>query len=96
MSKVGQRQATIIKFIQDHSEDSVKLKEIVDKFEHWYYYNGRHHIQEIMSRMVRSGKLVRPKRGSYSIPEVQPAGVNTNEVVDPNQTNIFEVLNDGK
>lgn len=46
--------------------------------------------------MVKAGKLVKPKRGYYAIPEVQPAGVNPNDVVDPNQTNIFDILNDGK
>jgi hypothetical protein len=90
MTRISDRQRQIIDFIRDHENDSVKLIEIVEKFKHWYYHNGRHHISEIMYRMVKSQKLTKPKRGYYAISVVSPIGVNTAEPVDPAQISIFD------
>lgn len=56
------RQA-ILAYAHEHGEISTaKANELFAKF---YYYNGRKHVQDCLSRLVNSGELYRYERGLY-------------------------------
>ena len=44
-------------------------KEVNENFADMYYCNGAFHLGEILSRAVKSGKLVRISRGIYKLPD---------------------------
>ena len=90
MSKITDRQREIIKFIRTKPDNTAKLIEIVEKFQHWYYCNGRKYVSEIMFRMVKSGKMIKPKRGHYQINDKSVTLYNNNEIIDENQLNMFK------
>lgn len=87
MSKITERQRHIINFIRNHEDESVKLNDIVNEFKGWYYHNGRKHVSDIVFRMLKSGKLVKPKHGYYKLND-NPSKPFKGET-DPNQTNLF-------
>lgn len=82
MTQITDRQREIIKFIRNHDNVEVKLNDIVKQFEGWYYCNGRKHVSDIVFRMLKSGKLLKPRHGYYKL--------NDNPL-DPNQMNIFDL-----
>lgn len=90
MTQITERQRQIIKFIREHSNDEVKMKEILDKFEHWYYANGRKHVSDIVFRMLKSKKLLKPRHGYYKLNDKPIWTTPNDEPVDPNQVNMFE------
>ena len=90
MSQITERQRQIIKFIREHENDEVKLSEIIEKFNHWYYHNSRKHISDIMYRMVKSKKLIKPKRGYYKLNDEPVWTTPEDKEVDPDQLNMFE------
>lgn len=90
MTQITDRQRQIMKFIREHNGEAVKLSEIIEKFKHWYYCNARKHISDIMYRMIKSGKLVKPDRGYYKINEEPIWTDGKDNPVDPNQVNMFE------
>lgn len=54
----------------DHArqhDGKITTEEANDLLAHFYYHNHAHYISEILSRLVRSGKLVREKRGHYKL-----------------------------
>ena len=90
MTLITDRQREIIKFIREHPNDEVKLNEIVKKFQHWYYCNGRKHVSDIVFRMLKSGKLLKPKHGYYKLNENPVFFKPDDTPIDPDQINIFD------
>lgn len=89
MSLISHRQGEIFKFIKENEPNPVKLNQIVKKFEHWYYSNGRKHVSDIVFRMFSSGKLNKPKTGHYLINYKYKGSKINNDVVDKDQLNLF-------
>jgi len=61
------------------------LEEIYQNVPFGYYHNGHKHLGEILSRMVKSGKIARVKKGVYRY-------VNATEfmkMLDRKQINLF-------
>lgn len=82
MKKATEKQLAIIRFISAKKEAQTK-QQILDEFGHWYYYNASKHIGDVLSRMVTSGFLHRPKRGVYDI------GGSKKETIDSDQLSLF-------
>lgn len=56
----------VIQYLKDHGVTS--KSELYSSCCGNYYYNGSKHFGEILSRMVISGVIERPKHGYYSLP----------------------------
>ena len=56
-------QSKILKYMI--RKDHVTTKELVEQFGGAYYYNGRKHVSDMISRMVSNGAMVRIKRSVY-------------------------------
>ena len=90
MSLISDRQKIIFKFIKDNEPNDTKLNDIVKSFGCWYYCNGRKHISDIVFRMFKSGKLLKPRRGYYSINyNYKGHSINKDEVAE-NQIDMFK------
>jgi hypothetical protein len=61
MSK--QTRQAILNHVHEHGEISTATANSL--FAKFYYYNGRKHVQDCLSRLVNSGELYRPERGLY-------------------------------
>lgn len=46
--------------------DTAKKKDIYDNVKFSYYHNWEKHLGDVLSRMVKSGKIIRVKTGVYS------------------------------
>lgn len=91
MSLISDRQKKIFEFIKSNEPEATKLNEIVLKFDFWYYCNGRKHVSDIVFRMFKSGKLLKPKNGYYSVNyKYNGSRINKDEVSE-NQLNIFDL-----
>ena len=59
--------------------DGITTEEANNLLAHFYYHNHQHYVSEILGRMVRSGELIREKRGHYKL----------KSNIKPNQLNLF-------
>lgn len=90
MGRITDRQRAIIEFIRTRPDNTVKLVEVVEQFGHWYYCNGRKHVSDIMFRMFKAGKLLKPKHGHYKLNDKPLNLYNKQEIIDENQINMFK------
>lgn len=72
----------ILQFIYQNGGTATK-SDIVEKFGQRYYCNGSKHLGDMLSRMVKSKKLHRIKRGVFSISKPH------NELIN-NQIDLFQ------
>lgn len=77
--KLTFKQKILLSLIKENGEMS--KSQIVDHCSDWYYANGDKHIGDVLSRMVSSNLIHRPKNGVYKagpdpkkavIPKVDP------------------------
>lgn len=47
--------------------DQITKKECVEKYKGWYYANAQKYVGEALSRLVKSGKLIRVKPGVFAL-----------------------------
>jgi len=66
MAKMGNKQIVLFRTIQELGGTATK-GQIVEAHRSKYFCNASHHIGAVLSRMVNSGFLIRPRRGVYSI-----------------------------
>lgn len=59
------KQKAIIQFIALRGGEA-KKSEIVEAYKHWYYHNSAKYIGEILSRLVKSKKIRRLRKGVYA------------------------------
>lgn len=57
----------ILAYMRGCPDHTATKKELVAKFGGVYYCNGDKHLGAVLSRMVRSGHLVRIKPGVYKV-----------------------------
>ena len=62
-----------------HQHGKITTEEANNLLAHFYYHNHQHYVSEILGRMVRSGELIREKRGHYKL----------KSNIKPNQLNLF-------
>jgi len=55
---------SIMRFVIE-GDGTISTKEAVDLCGGNYFYNGRKHVQESLTRLVNSGDLIRVRRGFY-------------------------------
>lgn len=57
------------KLIQAAKENggNITTSQAVELLQHHYYHNARKYVGEILSRLVKSGKLKRVKPGAYEL-----------------------------
>lgn len=84
---ITERQVQIIKYLREQPNETAKRADLVEKFKHWYYCNGEKHISDILHRMVKSGKLSKPKHGYYKL-DFTGTKIKL-EDIDPNQLNLL-------
>ena len=60
-------------------DGKITTEEANNLLAHFYYCNHQHYVSEILGRMVRSGELIREKRGHYKL----------KSNIKPNQLNLF-------
>ena len=58
------QQSQILKDAQERG-GTITKKEIVEMYEHLYFCNAEKHLGDILSRMVKSGLLIREKPGVF-------------------------------
>lgn len=58
----------ILIFLKDGEKTK---KEIVAEFGNSYFYGADKHIGKVLSRGIKSNKIIRVKRGVYSLPPIQ-------------------------
>lgn len=54
----------------DHArqhDGKITTEEANNLLAHFYYHNHQHYVSEILSRLVKSGELIREKRGHYKL-----------------------------
>lgn len=81
------QQSQILKDAQERG-GTITKKEIVEMYGRCYYHNGAKHLGDILSRMVKSGLLIREKPGIFKVgkgKKNKPAAIWQNE----NQTKLF-------
>lgn len=54
-----------------------------------FYINTEKHVGDILSRMVKSGMLIRVKLGVYKLSTGQKLAKNQTEIFNPNQTKLL-------
>ena len=64
MARIGHRQKEILDLIPAHDGATITKTQVVDELDN-YFYGGPNHLQAVLARMVKSGLLVRVKRGVY-------------------------------
>ena len=64
--KLGHNQLRILRFIAEQSGD-VQFSEIVARFETQYYCNAAHYVGQSLASMVRSGAILRTRKGVYTV-----------------------------
>lgn len=72
-----------------HTVESATLEELYNISDYSYYYNWQKHFGQVMSRLVKSGKVVRVKPGVFRIAETVGKGNYKPEVEIENQTKLF-------
>ena len=60
------KQTAIVHLLREKKEP-IRKSELLDHFGGWYYHNAPKHLGDLLSRMVKSGLLHRPKRGYYAL-----------------------------
>ena len=73
------KQQQILNKIREKGEPMTK-QDLLIHFGHWYFRNEAKHLGDVLSRMVNSGLLCRPKRGYYYL---------GSKPVPPNQMSLF-------
>lgn len=80
------RRKDVLKFFNGDRTKEYTKAEIIKGAGLYYYYNGDKHAGDVLSRMVKSGLLIRVKKGLFKL----GSGNKPNkELINPNQTNIF-------
>lgn len=51
---------------------NITTKECIERHKTWYYYNEKKYVGEALSRLVKSGELVRIKQGVFTIKKTLP------------------------
>lgn len=82
--KLNIKQKQILEFLKSQG-GIASFGQICDKFHNQYYANASHYLSETLRRLVRSGLLVRPKRGWYEIKRE----VRVFEKENPDQLKLF-------
>jgi predicted transcriptional regulator of viral defense system len=49
------------------ANEHITTKECIEKYKTWYYANAKKYVGEALSRLVKSGKLVRVKQGVFAL-----------------------------
>jgi hypothetical protein len=80
-----EQQRTILNAAQERG-GRIEKKEIVEMYGRCYFHNGAKHLGDILSRMVKSGLLVREKPGVFTVGKGKK---NKPAVIVGNQTELF-------
>lgn len=78
----------VIKYLK--TVEQASLQDIYDHMPFSYYCNGNKHMGDILSRMVKGGRLVRVKKGVFKLANTD--GIKPKmliDKVDPAQSSIF-------
>ena len=73
-----EKQQRIINLLKENG--AMKKADIVDVFEHEYYFNASKHVGECLSRLRKKGVVKKIKHGHYTLGNENPI---------PNQTTLF-------
>lgn len=79
------KQSQILLLLID--KETMTFQEICEAVTFGYYRNGKHYIGQILSNMVKNGKIARVKRGVYKYVKDYPNG--REPFLDPNQTTLL-------
>lgn len=66
----------------------VTSKEIIKQFGSRYYCNASKHLGAVMSRAVKSGKVIRVRKGVFKVND-KPTFSKSKEPINPNQSKLF-------
>lgn len=81
--KATVKQKAILTFLHKSGEITfIQVRELVDD----YYCNGQKHTSQLLSRMVKSGMLIRKRKGVYAAGKGRESITN---YTPPNQIEIF-------
>lgn len=75
------KQQAIIDYIRTNG--SITTKVANEMLKDFYYHNHEHYVSEILSRMVKAGKIYREKIGVYKL------GKHPSDVVVKNQISLL-------
>jgi len=65
MSTLPSKQKAILDYVSEHGSISTKIaNQMLAAF---YYNNHEHYVSEILTKMVRAGKLIRVSLGVYEL-----------------------------
>jgi predicted transcriptional regulator of viral defense system len=59
--------------------DEFTTAEAIATLKKYYFHNAAHHVQEILSRMVKQNYLIRYKQGHYRVNKSRLAAENPNQ-----------------
>lgn len=76
--------------LQDAQErgGTITKREVVEMYGRCYFYNGEKHLGDILSRMVKSGLLIREKPGVFKVGKGKKSKPAT--LTPENQQTLFE------
>lgn len=65
--KPSPKQQILLTYAREH-DGKITKSEANDLLRRYYYHNHDHYVSEILSRMIKSGLLIRESKGHYNIP----------------------------
>lgn len=71
----------------NHNGGTITKKQVVESYRHCYFHNGAKHLGDILSRMVKSGLLIREKPGVFKMGK---GNKNKPATIPENQQSLFE------
>lgn len=80
-----ERVKDVLRFFNGDKSKELTKKEIIEGAGLFYYHNGDKHAGDVLSRMCKSGLLVRIKRGVFKLGGAKKRITITN----PNQTTLI-------
>lgn len=82
MPSLSEKQSIILDFVRRNGNITTKkANELLAKY---YYHNSQHYVSEILTRLVKSNKLIRVSIGYYELGK----GIRTEYIID-NQPSLF-------
>lgn len=80
------RRNDVLKFFNGDKTKEYSKQEIIKGAGLYYYHNGNKHAGDVLSRMVKSGLLIRVKNGVFKLGS---GNKKQNIVINPNQLDLI-------
>lgn len=80
------RRKDVLKFFNGDKTKEFTKAEIIKGAGLYYYHNGEKHAGDVLSRLVKSGLLIRVRKGVFKLGSLEK---KKKEVVNHNQTSLI-------